>query len=94
LSLLADGFDKPEVSFEARRIETDVELVKVEDDQDAIRFKFPGSPSFRVNGMELWPEEREAYVLSCRVYPSQEGIIGWPTVHLLRQKLHEAKERG
>ncbi len=65
-------------------IETDVELVKVEDDQDAIRFKFPGSPSFRVNGMELWPKEREAYVLSCRVYPSQEGITGWPTVHLLR----------
>ncbi len=74
-------------------IETDVDLVKVEDDKNALRFKFLGSPSFRVNGMELWPEQREGYALSCRVYPSPEGIKGWPTVGLLRQKLHEAKER-
>ena len=74
-------------------IETEVELVKIEDNQAAIRFKFLGSPSFRVNGLELWSEQRKAYALSCRVYTLPDGIKGWPTVGMLRQKLHEAKER-
>ncbi len=73
-------------------IETDVKLVKVQDDDDAAHLKFLGSPSFRVNNVELWPEERESYSLSFRVYSTSQGIKGWPTVEMLREKLHSMKE--
>jgi len=32
--------------------------VKVESDEEAARLKFLGSPSFRVDGVDWWPEER------------------------------------
>jgi hypothetical protein len=68
--------------------EAEVNLVNVRDEADAIRLEFLGSPSIRVNGAELWTEERETFALSCRVYPTPEGIKGFPTVEMLREKLH------
>ena len=67
--------------------EAEIRLVKVEDDAEAVRLKFLGSPSFRLNGMDLWPEERKRYNLSCRVYPTAQGLRGLPTVEMLREKL-------
>ncbi len=78
--------------LELEGIETQVDLIKVEGDEEAIHHKFLGSPSFRVNGVELWPEEREEYALSCRVYPTPEGLKGSPTVSMLRKKLQEVKK--
>jgi hypothetical protein len=86
------GLENLKSALKREGIEAQVELVKVEDDEDALRFKFLGSPSFRVNGMELWPEVREVYALSCRVYPSPEGIKGWPTVAMLRQQLKQFRQ--
>lgn len=73
-------------------IEAEVTLVNVRDEADAIRLEFLGSPNFRVNGHDLWPEEREIYSLSCRVYPTPEGIKGFPTVAMLRQQLKQFKK--
>ncbi len=71
-------------------VTADVEMVKVESDDDATRVKFLGSPHFRLNGEDLWHEERDVYALSCRVYPTPEGIKGFPTVQMLREKLRGA----
>jgi hypothetical protein len=68
-----------------------VEMVRVMDDDDAARLKFLGSPHFRVNGQDLWSEEREIYSLSCRVYPTSEGIKGFPTVAMLIEQLKQLK---
>jgi len=87
------GLENLKSALQLEGIETNVHLVRVQDDTDAMRLKFLGSPSFRVNGAELWPEERETYALSCRVYPSSEGIKGWPTVPMLRQKLRDIRNR-
>jgi hypothetical protein len=69
----------------------DIDLIKVHDDVEATRFKFLGSPSVRVDGRDLWPEERGIYSLSCRVYPAPEGSKGFPTVAMLRQRLKQSK---
>jgi len=53
--------------------------------------KFLGSPHFRVDGQDLWPEERENYSLSCRIYATLEGIKGFPTVAMLKQQLKQYK---
>lgn len=69
-----------------------IEMVNVADDDDATQLKFLGSPHFRVDGEDLWHEEREIYSLSCRVYPTPEGIKGFPTVSMLRDQLRNFEQ--
>jgi len=83
------GLENFKSALQLEGIAATVNLIKVRDDADAMRLKFLGSPSFHANGTELWPEDRETYALSCRVYPSSEGIKGWPTIPMLRQKLRD-----
>lgn len=66
----------------------EVVLVLVEDNQQAEILKFLGSPSFRIDGRDLWPEERRQFALGCRVYFTPNGLKGVPTIELLRKKIH------
>ena len=81
------GLKNLEVALQEEGLPASVEMVKVTDDDDAARLKFLGSPHFRVDGRDLWPEDRAVYSLSCRVYPTPEGIKGFPTVAMLKQQL-------
>lgn len=90
----ANGLKNLEAALQDEDLSASVKMVKVMGDDDAARLKFLGSPSFRVDGVELWPEEREIYALSCRIYPSPEGIKGCPTVKMLREKLHRQEEKN
>jgi len=74
-------------ALEAEGLEGEICLVNVADNEEATRLKFLGSPSFRVNDVELWSEEREGYNLSCRVYVTPHGVKGAPTVEMIREKL-------
>lgn len=70
-------------------IEAQIYLTCVRDNDHAAQVKFLGSPSFRVNGIDLWPEERTRYNLSCRVYATPQGMKGAPSVEMLRQALQD-----
>jgi len=82
-----NGLQNLKAALKAERLEARICLVKVKDNAEATRLKFLGSPSFRADGLDLWPEERERYNLSCRVYPTPQGLNGAPTVEMLREKL-------
>ncbi len=86
-----NGLKNLETVLQEEDLIASVEMVKVTDDGNASRLKFLGSPSFRIDGHDLWPEERENYSLSCRVYPTPEGIKGFPTVTMLREQLKQFK---
>jgi hypothetical protein len=75
--------------IEDEKILAEISLVKVEDPDQAQQEQFLGSPSIRVNGIDLWPEERANYMLSCRVYKTPAGIKGSPTIEMLRERLRE-----
>jgi len=64
-----------------------VQLIEVKSDQEAAVMKFLGSPSFQVDGKDFWPDDRQSYSMSCRLYRTSAGLKGWPTVEMLRQKL-------
>ncbi len=70
-------------------LDISIQLVAVNSDQEATRKKFLGSPSIQVGGVDLWPEERDTFSMSCRMYRTSEGLQGWPTIEMLREKLHE-----
>jgi hypothetical protein len=85
------GLENLKVALEAEGLEADIRLVEVANDEEVARLKFLGSPSFCVDGADWWPEEREQYNLSCRVYPTPQGMKGAPTVDMLRERLRTFK---
>ena len=69
-------------------IAAEVELVAVNTNEEARRLRFPGSPTIRVGGRDLFPVyEREDWRLGCRVYATPEGLEGSPTAEMLREAL-------
>ncbi len=69
-------------------VEAEIELVAVNTDEEARRLQFPGSPTIRVEGEDLFPvAEREDWRLGCRVYTTPEGLKGSPTAEMLRKAL-------
>ncbi len=82
-----NGLKNLRAALLAEGIDAEVKLIRVESDKDAAREKFLGSPSFRVNGQDLWPEDREKYFLGCRVYATEAGMRGYPNIELLREKI-------
>ena len=69
-------------------MQAEVELVTVNSNEEARRLRFPGSPTIRVDGRDLFPTpEREDWRLVCRVYITPEGLMGSPTAQMLKAAL-------
>ena len=76
-------------------IEAGVDAVAVNTDEEARRLRFPGSPTIRLGGKDLFPApEQEDWRLGCRVYATPEGLKGSPTVSMLREALRRALPAG
>ena len=57
-------------------ISTDVEVVKVESEEQAQELRFVGSPTILVNGQDIDPSPPDAhYALTCRAYHLEDGRI-------------------
>lgn len=70
--------------------EAEIELVEVNTDEEARRLRFPGSPTIRVEGRDLFPAgEREDWRMGCRVYATPEGLRGSPTAEMFKEALTE-----
>ena len=81
------GLANLQAALAAEKISSDIHLIEVKDDTEAAREKFLGSPSFRINGQDLWPEERRRYTMNCRVYATDKGLQGYPTPEMFREKV-------
>ena len=69
-------------------LESDIEIVAVNGDEEVGRFRFPGSPTIQVDGEDLFPiAEREGWRLGCRVYATPQGLRGSPTAEMFREAL-------
>ena len=64
------------------RTEADVRVVRVEDDTSAKRQRFLGSPTIRVDGVDVEPSARERtdFGMQCRVYAVDGRLDGAPPV--------------
>jgi hypothetical protein len=84
-----DGLKNLKTTLAHEGLQAEIRLVQVEDNDDAERLRFLGSPSFQINDADLWPEQRETYALSCRLYATPQGMQGAPTVEMLQEKLRD-----
>lgn len=69
------------------QIQAEIRMQEIEDDQQAGNRSFLGSPSFQVNGQDLWPTHIGAYQIGCRVYSTPAGVASCPSVDMLRERL-------
>jgi hypothetical protein len=78
-----------ETVIHEENLDVTVNRIDVRSDQEAVQYRFLGSPSFKVDGVDLWPESRDEFSMNCRVYKTSHGLMGWPTIEMLRDKLKE-----
>lgn len=70
-------------------LDAQITLIRVESDGDARRLQFLGSPTVRVDGVDIDPAARESkdFGLSCRVYRVDGRISGSPSKEMLKRAL-------
>ena len=73
-------------------IEPEIDLVEVTDPDAAVALRFLGSPTMRIDGLDVEPgaEQRRDFALSCRMYRSERGVSEQPDEHWVREALTEA----
>lgn len=71
------------------RVREFVEIIEVNDQEEAVRRRFLGSPTIRINDYDIEPEtaSRSDFGLSCRTYPEREMLYGVPSKEMIRRAL-------
>jgi hypothetical protein len=70
----------------------ELHLVNVVDQEAATRLRFLGSPTIRVDGVDVDPltAQRRDYALSCRIFSTDHGWAGQPEERWIRDALVKA----
>jgi hypothetical protein len=78
-----------------QEINVSVEDIDASDPNEANRLRFPGSPSIRIDGIDIEPGfvDPEEYTPRCRIYFTSTGMAGVPERSWVEQAL-AAAERG
>ncbi|MCL6471696.1 MAG: DUF2703 domain-containing protein [Firmicutes bacterium] len=73
-------------------IDEPIEKIDVQSQEEAVERKFLGSPTIRINGLDVDRNARTAtdYALKCRVYQTSEGLLGWPNKKMVLEAFKEA----
>lgn len=69
-----------------------IEEIEIKTEEEALKYKFPGSPTIRVNGVDVDPfyMDNGNYGLMCRVYRIGGKFLGAPTVEMIKEALEDA----
>jgi hypothetical protein len=74
---------------------TTIDEVEVKDDASAQRSHFLGSPSIRIDGVDVEraATDSRSYGLTCRTYSTESGYSGTPPREWVRTAIREALHR-
>ena len=77
-------------------MDVDVELRRIETDEAALRERFLGSPTVRIDGEDVEPgaDSRSDFGLGCRLYRSAEGPSPTPPDEWVEAALARARGLG
>ncbi len=72
-------------------VPAEIEIVEVDDDDDAQEYRMLGSPTVFVNGRDVDPEPMHAgFSSEDRLYRTPRGPSGWPEAEWIRDALFRA----
>ncbi len=78
--------------MEEEGIEAEVELIEVKTEEQAKELRFVGSPTIRIDGVDIDPPSHEVYGLDCRIYYLEDGRVSpLPSEEMIRDALRAAK---
>lgn len=72
-----------------------ISLRRIDSDEQAAEERFLGSPTIRVNGLDVDPtaDGRDSYGLMCRVYVTDDGLRGTPPDEWIVNAVRQAGSR-
>jgi hypothetical protein len=70
-------------------VQADLDVIRVDTQEDAERHRFPGSPTIRIDGEDLQPEGVQGQaMLTCRTYRTETGRLSpLPTATMIQRAL-------
>lgn len=82
--------DRLKAVLQGEGVGAEVKEIEIEDEAAARKFKFPGSPTIRIDGRDIDPDANEdaQVVFACRRY---EG--GLPDENMIRRAVKDAQAR-
>jgi hypothetical protein len=84
------AIDRVRQVLQSEGLDARVEEVLVLEEAAARSLRFPGSPTLRVNGVDVEPSGQAAFGLTCRLYADGTGL---PPEQALRRAISAAKEQ-
>lgn|SRR5574341_611358 len=73
-------------------VEVPVEVIHIDTEEQAATRQFPGSPTIRINGVDIQPPGANPIGLSCRVYLTDDGRVSpLPTAEMIRRAVRTAR---
>jgi len=67
------------------KIDISVKKVRVSSEEEAKKLKFPGSPTVRINGVDIDPTVKEVTgYIGCRIYTYRGSIYEFPPKEMIK----------
>ena len=83
-------FERIQAVLVSEAVKAGIHGIAVTTEVEAKALSFPGSPTVRVNGEDVEPQQTGVPSLACRLYENRSGI---PSEELLRAAISGAKRR-
>jgi hypothetical protein len=73
-----------------------IRTIEIATEEQARRFRFPGSPTLRVDGVDVGPTDYRfaRYAVACRLYKDSGSSENAPSAAAIRRSLNDAVERS
>jgi hypothetical protein len=82
-------------AMKVENVSAAIKEIEIQDEQQALALRFPGSPTVRVNGKDIESEVRgDEASFACRVYRTTEGVFaGLPPLEMIREAIRVGTRR-
>lgn len=72
-------------------VDAQVDMIEVKSANEARQLCFLGSPTIRINGLDVeqTARSRTSYGLTCRMYETDAGLEGSPSIETIRDAVFE-----
>jgi len=87
------ALERLQEALQAEGVDTPVEVIRIDTQAEAEAHRFVGSPTIRINGVEIDPQPQLPYRLTCRTFVHEDGRLSpLPSLTMLRRAIRQAKE--
>lgn len=89
------GLENLRLALRKLNLPEDFEMINIETDKMAQEYHFIGSPTIRINGEDIDSRARKAKVTGhkgCRIYQTEEGLKGAPTIEMIKKVIQETQK--